>query len=123
MITCSQEINQINLLNESILPERSAPFEDKLKKLRNNLVIRKVDWREAYCVIEINRENATEESLKEFDTIDPYKELQIKFKGEVSYDAGGIIREWFTVLIKDLESQRRSKIAKILLRSIRNVRQ
>ena len=30
--------------------------------------------------------------------VDLYKELKINFYGEISYDAGGIIREWFTTL-------------------------
>ncbi len=37
--------------------------------------------------------------MNQFEKINPYiKELKIDFKGEVSQDAGGLIREWLTVL-------------------------
>jgi len=34
------------------------------------------------------------------------KELKINFKGEVSYDAGGIMREWFTTVFQTLEADK-----------------
>ena len=59
--------------------------------------------------MELTRDNVLKQSMKQFENIDPYKELKIYFKGEVSYDAGGIIREWFTVLLKELQSENLSK--------------
>jgi hypothetical protein len=100
---------------ESIL-NREKTFEQKLQRLRSNLECMKIDWREAHCNMELNREKILEESIQNFPKLDPYKELKINFKGEVSYDAGGIIREWFTVLVKELES---SKLSKYLLKMFR----
>jgi hypothetical protein len=34
----------------------------------------------------------------------PFKELKIHFIGEISNDAGGLIREWFTVISKAILS-------------------
>jgi len=42
--------------------------------------------------------------VKQFSKINIYKELKINFKGEVSHDAGGIIREWFTIIFKEILS-------------------
>ena len=84
-------------------------FEEKIRSLRNHLEFMKVDWREAHCNMELGREEVLKESMMKFKKIDPYKELKINFQGEVSYDAGGIIREWFTVIVKELQSSQLSK--------------
>ena len=44
--------------------------------------------------------------MKQIKKVDLYKELKINFIGEVSYDAGGILREWFTVLFQNLEGEK-----------------
>ena len=43
--------------------------------------------------------------MKQIKKIDLFKELKINFIGEVSYDAGGILREWFTILFQNLEGE------------------
>ena len=43
--------------------------------------------------------------MKQINKVDLYKELKINFIGEVSYDAGGILREWFTILFQNLEGE------------------
>src|SRR5205823_3121436 len=76
----------------SIKPPEDLTFDEKIINLKNNLLVMKVDWRDAHCNLELNRQSMLQESMKQFDKIDLYKELKINFKGEVSYDAGGIIR-------------------------------
>jgi sulfur relay (sulfurtransferase) DsrF/TusC family protein len=44
--------------------------------------------------------------MKQIKKVDLYKELKINFIGEVSYDAGGIFREWFTTIFQTLESEK-----------------
>jgi hypothetical protein len=44
--------------------------------------------------------------MKQIKKIDLFKELKINFIGEVSYDAGGIEREWFTILFQNLEGEK-----------------
>jgi hypothetical protein len=48
-------------------------FENKIINFRNNLQLRKIDWRDAYCKLEVSRENILEESIKKFKLIDPLK--------------------------------------------------
>ena len=36
--------------------------------------------------------------MEQFEKINPFKELKIEFIGEESFDAGGLIREWLTIL-------------------------
>jgi hypothetical protein len=83
---------------------KKLPFTEKLQNLKQNLEKIKIDWRVAHCKIELNRENALQESMEKIKTIDLLKEVKINFAGEVSHDAGGIIREWFYILIKELQS-------------------
>jgi hypothetical protein len=48
-------------------------FESKIINFRNALQVRKIDWRDAYCKLEVSRENILEESIKKFKLIDPLK--------------------------------------------------
>jgi len=77
----------------------------KFELLKNNLKSIKIDWQQGCCYLQLSREKSLEESIKQMEQINIYKELKINFKGEVSYDAGGIIREWFTIIFKDLLSE------------------
>ena len=81
-------------------------FENKILKLKQDIFKRKISWEKGYCQININRKNYLIESMKQIKKIDLYKELKINFIGEVSYDAGGIEREWFTVLFQNLEGEK-----------------
>jgi hypothetical protein len=90
--------------------QKTVPFEEKLKNLKTQILIKKVSWRDGFCKLELNRDQVLPQSIKQIYSVDLYKELKIDFKGEVSYDAGGIIREWFTVLIRALESKELSNI-------------
>lgn len=56
-------------------------------------------------VIAIERSNFLRDSFEQFKTIpdlDLRMELKIYFLNEVCQDAGGLIREWFTILIEEL---------------------
>lgn len=104
----NNEINQFQReLNEGtkevddgIIPSPTGTFEQKVKFLHLELKKVKVDWRKGADMITIDRENIVKESITEFAKINPFKELKITFKGEVCQDAGGLIREWLTVLFK-----------------------
>ena len=82
------------------------PFEDKVEIFKNAIHQLKVDWRKGSDYININRENIIDMSIDQFKLINLYKELKINFIGEVNQDAGGLIREWFTVLFKELQSEK-----------------
>ncbi len=87
----------------------NIPFEKKLEKLKNDMQILKVDWRDGFCSLILDRDNILTQSMQQINKIDLYKELHINFKGEINNDAGGLIREWFTVVLKDLQKSELSK--------------
>lgn len=99
--------NDSNLTNETKSSLSDLPtslnflsFNSKVKEFHSALNKIKIDWREGCDTIEVDRQAIVCDSIKEFQTINPLKELKIKFKGEVSQDAGGLIREWLCVLFK-----------------------
>ena len=56
-------------------------------------------------MIVVQRENALKDSMQQFMTIDDFslhKEIKILFINEEAQDAGGLIREWFSVLMEQL---------------------
>lgn len=89
---------------ENNVSYNQIPFESKLKVFKIKINNLKFDWDEGYNSIDIERENVLKDSLKQLKDINLYKELKINFLGEISYDAGGIIREWFTILFRKLLS-------------------
>jgi hypothetical protein len=96
--------------NFSIEYMKDFPFDMKVVKFKQQLQSLKVDWREGYCTLELDRENFLKQSIVQFNKIDPYKELHINFNGEISHDAGGIIREWFTIIFKELHKEDLSNV-------------
>ena len=94
-----KNFNQSNKLNNNQLS-----FDQKVTNLRKYIDSHKVSWTEGCDTLSISRDNVLKESMEKINFVDLLKELKIDFKGEVSYDAGGIIREWFMVIINELES-------------------
>lgn len=91
--------------NSSSNSSRNKTFESKVKEIRSYINNHKISWEYGCDTLKINRENALRESMDKIDTVNLLKEVKIDFMGEVSYDAGGILREWFMVLIQELESK------------------
>ena len=81
-------------------------FDDKVMIFKELLQKLKIDWRKGSENININREEIITQSMTQFKSINPYKELKINFIGEVNQDAGGLIREWLTVLFQELLSEK-----------------
>jgi len=119
-----EQLNALNELYGNVKEKDERPLELKIEELRNRLNLIKIDWRESHCKIELNREFLLKESIKKYEKIDPFKELKINFTGEVSHDAGGIIREWFTLIIKELQSPElcMNKFLQLFIRFIRKRR-
>ena len=94
-------------VNKSIINKRSSKyFNDKIKDLKTELKKRKVNWQDGFCQLNLNRGNFLDESVQQINKVDLYKELHVNFIGEISNDAGGITREWFTTCFKELESEK-----------------
>ena len=81
-------------------------FEKKVEKLKTVIQSVKISWQDGFCQLDLDRQNFLGESMEQIDTVDLHKELKINFIGEVSYDAGGIIREWFTTIFQKLEGEK-----------------
>jgi len=72
--------------------------------------ILKVDWRDGFCSLIVDRDNILVQSMQQINKLDLNKELKINFKGEISNDARGLIREWFTVIFKEIQKSELSNI-------------
>ena len=88
--------------NDGIIPKSNGTFDQKAKYFRKELQKVKVDWRNGSETLTVVRDNIVYDSITQFKEIDPLKELKISFQGEISLDAGGLIREWLTVLFQIL---------------------
>ena len=77
-------------------------IEDKINELKWALTEKKL-LDEGSIRICLNRENLLQDTLKNTENIDLFKEWKINFDGEMSIDAGGILREFFTNIFEILE--------------------
>jgi E3 ubiquitin-protein ligase HUWE1 len=99
-----------NSLNEFIkstkkeLPRgnKYGTFEEKVDYLRYDISKKKIDFTDGAETLYISRENVLENSIVQLEVLNLFKEIKIIFTGEESSDAGGLIREWLTILFKEL---------------------
>ena len=89
----------------------ALPFENRHEIFKKQMKSLKVDWRDGCCTLSLNRENALHQSMEQIISIDLSRELKINFLGEISSDAGGLIREWYTVIFEEIQSEKRSTIS------------
>ena len=89
---------------KKVLPrgKKDGTFEEKVDYLRFDISKKKIDFINGAEKLNINREKVLENSMEQFEKINPFKELKIIFVGEESFDAGGLIREWLTILFKTI---------------------
>ena len=103
-------------------------FEEKVDYLRYDISQTKVDFTEGCETLFISRENVFENSLIQIETFNIHKEIKIIFIGEENSDAGGLIREWLTILFKQIMDEKlglfersdTDEISYIIKRNIRN---
>ena len=104
----NQELNNIldsfGLETKKVLPrgKKDGTFEEKVDYLRFDISKKKIDFINGAEKLNINREKVLENSMEQFEKINPFKELKIIFIGEESFDAGGLIREWLTILFQKI---------------------
>ena len=92
----------------TIPPSNKAnAFENKVVELKSEISQRKISWQEGCCQLNLTRQNFLYQSMEQIEQINIFKELKINFKGEVSYDAGGLLREWFTIVFESLLNKNR----------------
>ena len=85
---------------------KQKTLEEKILKLKSEINNKKISWEEGYCQLNLTRNNLLKESMEQIKEINLKKELKINFKGEISYDAGGIMREFFTTIFQTLEADK-----------------
>ena len=97
-------IDAFGFEKKKVLPrgKKDGTFEEKVDYLRFDISKKKIDFINGAEKLNINREKVLENSLDQFSNINPYKELKIIFIGEESHDAGGLIREWLTILFNKI---------------------
>ncbi|CAG9325021.1 AREL1_4 [Blepharisma stoltei] len=97
------ESQQYKVLNIQI--SKDLPYETKAKWLQNEFNKIRIPWQTESVKFTINREDFIQSSMAQVlfsPAEDLHKEFQISFEGENGMDAGGIFREWITLLMKDL---------------------
>ena len=116
IINCSHSSNLIKS-NDLLSPFNLKPIKKKTTitnktnskleplEIKDYIKTRKINWIDGCDTINISRENCLEESIVEIGYVNLWREVKINFKGEVSYDAGGLFREWFIILIEELEKK------------------
>ena len=113
IINCSQTINTIDLFsplnNTNTKSSKKKTVTNKTKlnpyKIKDYIKSKKISFLDGCDTIQISRDNCLEESVEQIEYVDLWREVKIEFKGEVSYDAGGLFREWFIILIEELEKK------------------
>ena len=100
----SDSLNQILKETKKELPrgKKDGTFEEKVDYLRYDISKKKVDFTEGCETLYISRENVLENSIVQLEILNLFKEIKIIFTGEESNDAGGLIREWLTILFKEI---------------------
>ena len=102
-----------NMLPE-ILPQdlqaaAALPFNDKCIWFMELISSLQRPWAEGHIRLEIHRNDLLQESFDQFmginRSIDLHRWMRVQFVGELGIDAGGLEREWFTLLCAELFSQ------------------
>lgn len=110
--TLTKEVNQ-HMVSCSNISQTKSSFLSNLfgknsinnSKIKDYIKKHKIDWQDGCDNIELSRENCLEESVEKIEFVDLWRELKISFNGEIASDAGGLYREWFTILIEELEKK------------------
>jgi hypothetical protein len=110
--TLTKEVNQ-HMVSCSNISQTKTSFLSNLfgknsindSKIKDYIKKHKIDWTDGCDNIELSRENCLEESVEKIEFVDIWRELKISFNGEIASDAGGLYREWFTILIEELEKK------------------
>ena len=86
--------------------KKDGTFEEKVDYLRYDISKKKIDFTDGAETLFISRENVLENSIIQLEIFNLYKEMKIIFTGEESSDAGGLIREWLTILFKEIMDEK-----------------
>lgn len=97
-------VDRINQIRSMSLNEikTSGKFRYKQIWFNKKLDSERISFHKGSNVLIISREEAISDSMETFNVFDLRKELKVNFKNETTEDAGGMMREWFTIIMKEL---------------------
>ena len=103
-LTLTNSENEFIKESKKELPrgKKDGTFEEKVDYLRYDISKKKIDFTDGGETLYISRENVLENSMVQLEVLNLFKEVKIIFTGEESSDAGGLIREWLTILFKEI---------------------
>lgn len=91
----ADELEQVTLL----------PFQQKHAWFVQHTAAMEVPWEYGHLLLEIERDNLLHNSCEQLLWATPeqlHQSLRIKFANEPGVDAGGLVREWFTLMTKEV---------------------
>ncbi|CAI5710134.1 hypothetical protein KXD40_005508 [Peronospora effusa] len=83
----------------------SLPFQQKHAWFVQHTAAMEVPWEYGHVLLEIERDNLLHNSCEQLLWATPdqfHQSLRIKFANEPGVDAGGLVREWFTLMTKEV---------------------
>lgn len=83
----------------------SLPFQQKHAWFVQHTAAMEVPWDYGHLLLEIERDNLLHNSCEQLLWATPdqlHQSLRIKFANEPGVDAGGLVREWFTLMTKEV---------------------
>lgn len=83
----------------------SIGFDTKMTTLRAYIASNIISFTEGSNILTVRRSHIIEDSIEQFTNFNNRKELKVLFEGEntsAASDAGGMSKEWFSVVSKEL---------------------
>jgi hypothetical protein len=90
-----QELSSVALL----------PFQQKCEWIRNQFSSLRVPWEDGHIKLKVRRASILSDSIEGLESIqgaDMHKTFRFEFLGEPGLDAGGVAREWYTLISQQL---------------------
>ena len=81
---------------------RGGYFQEKLTWFRFQIERMRVDWQNGCEMMLVDRHNVLMSSFTQLQKMNLRKQIKIKFEGEEVDDAGGVLREWMNIAIKEI---------------------
>jgi hypothetical protein len=81
------------------------PFQQKVEWLKNQCSAIKVPWEEGHIKLKVRRHSVLLDAMDAIESLDPVdmrKTFKFEFIGEPALDAGGVAREFFSVICEQL---------------------
>lgn len=83
----------------------NLPFPDKIRWFTTEIHRLWLPWESGHAELEVRRDHLLQDSFELVSAMKPYQLRQrwrVVFNGEPALDAGGVMREWFTLLFAEL---------------------